>query len=235
VKLVEPPSCSSTSAIVFIGKNKRGNWVVQEQNGLYGGLFVNRAQAVQVRPVREWPSPRNNRRAVARNRARHARQVRLLRSHTSRPDTARRMTRRTAIVQGEPDGSASLGSNREQVVDTMIELTRLSKLHRAIVAGGGRMELYLAPRRRGFICVATAATYRNIYSTYAQPKSLLLLNSQLPCACCRLLLRQEACGRSSQEPNLLFGIGILVLLLSIGISGVSSAHLPFYTRRRYPT
>jgi hypothetical protein len=47
VKLVEPPSCGSASAIVFIGKNKRGHWVAQEQNGLYGGLFVNRAQAVK--------------------------------------------------------------------------------------------------------------------------------------------------------------------------------------------
>jgi len=47
VKLVEPPSCSSASTIVFIGRNSRGNWVVQEQNGLYGGLFVNRAQAVK--------------------------------------------------------------------------------------------------------------------------------------------------------------------------------------------
>jgi hypothetical protein len=47
VKLVEPPSCSSPYAIVFIGKNSRGNWVAQEQNGLYGGLFVNRAQAVK--------------------------------------------------------------------------------------------------------------------------------------------------------------------------------------------
>ena len=47
MKLVEPPSCSSTSAIVFIGKNSRGNWVAQEQNGLYGGLFVNRAQAIK--------------------------------------------------------------------------------------------------------------------------------------------------------------------------------------------
>ncbi len=52
------------------------------------------------------------------------------------------------------------GSNREQVVDTMIELTRLSKLHRAIVAGSDRMELYLALRRRGFIRVATAGTCR---------------------------------------------------------------------------
>jgi hypothetical protein len=47
VKIVEPPSCSSASTIVFIGKNRRGNWVAQEQNGLYGGLFVNRAQAVK--------------------------------------------------------------------------------------------------------------------------------------------------------------------------------------------
>jgi hypothetical protein len=47
VKLVEPPSCSLPSAIVFIGRNSRGNWVAQEQNGLYGGLFVNRAQAVK--------------------------------------------------------------------------------------------------------------------------------------------------------------------------------------------
>jgi hypothetical protein len=47
VKLVEPPSCSSPSAIVFIGQNNRGNWVAQEQNGLYGGLFVNRAQAIK--------------------------------------------------------------------------------------------------------------------------------------------------------------------------------------------
>jgi hypothetical protein len=47
VKLVEPPSCSSASTIVFIGKNSRGNWVAQEQSGLYGGLFVNRAQAIK--------------------------------------------------------------------------------------------------------------------------------------------------------------------------------------------
>jgi len=47
VKLVEPPSCSSASTIVFIGRNSRGHWVAQEQSGLYGGLFVNRAQAVK--------------------------------------------------------------------------------------------------------------------------------------------------------------------------------------------
>ena len=43
--LEEPPSC--TSNIVIIGRNSRGNWVAQEQNGLFGGLFVNRAQAMK--------------------------------------------------------------------------------------------------------------------------------------------------------------------------------------------
>jgi hypothetical protein len=47
VKLVEPPSCSAASAIVLIGRNRRGQWVAQEQNGLYGGLFVNRTQAIK--------------------------------------------------------------------------------------------------------------------------------------------------------------------------------------------
>jgi hypothetical protein len=47
VKLVEPPSCSCPSTIVFIGQNRRGQWVAREQNGLFGGLFVSRAQAVK--------------------------------------------------------------------------------------------------------------------------------------------------------------------------------------------
>ena len=50
--------------------------------------------------------------------------------------------------------------SREQVVETMIGLTRLSSLQRAIVAGSDRMELYLALRRRGFMRVATPATCR---------------------------------------------------------------------------
>ena len=45
MKLVEPPSCSSASTIVFIGKNRRG--LVAQFRGLYGGLFVNRAQAIK--------------------------------------------------------------------------------------------------------------------------------------------------------------------------------------------
>jgi len=52
------------------------------------------------------------------------------------------------------------GQDREQMIDTMIELTRLSKLHRAIVAGSDSLELYLALRRCGFIRVATTATCR---------------------------------------------------------------------------
>ena len=48
MKLVEPPSCSSSAfPLVFIGQNHSGQWVAQEQNGRYGGLFVNRAQAIK--------------------------------------------------------------------------------------------------------------------------------------------------------------------------------------------
>ena len=52
------------------------------------------------------------------------------------------------------------GPSCEPVVDTMIELTRLSNLHRAILAGSDSLELYLALRRRGFIRVSTTETCR---------------------------------------------------------------------------
>lgn len=45
MEIVEPPSCSSP--IVLIGKNSRGQWVAQQKNGLYGGLFAQRADAVR--------------------------------------------------------------------------------------------------------------------------------------------------------------------------------------------
>jgi len=51
-------------------------------------------------------------------------------------------------------------ASQEQVIDTMIELTRLSTQHRAILAGSDSLELYLALRRRGFNRVATTATCR---------------------------------------------------------------------------
>ena len=47
MKLVEPPSRSAAAAIVFIGRNRRGQWVALQQNGLCGGLFVDRTQAIK--------------------------------------------------------------------------------------------------------------------------------------------------------------------------------------------
>jgi hypothetical protein len=40
----EPPSCSSA---FMIGQDSRGNWVVRDQSGLRGGLFVGRAEALR--------------------------------------------------------------------------------------------------------------------------------------------------------------------------------------------
>jgi hypothetical protein len=42
----EPPSCLMPP-IFMIGRDSRGNWVAEEQNGLRGGLFVSRAEAVK--------------------------------------------------------------------------------------------------------------------------------------------------------------------------------------------
>jgi hypothetical protein len=70
------------------------------------------------------------------------------------------MTNRAPIIQESQMVQPQSVSNREQVVDTMIELTRLSNLHRAIIAGSDSLELYLALRRRGFIRVVTTATCR---------------------------------------------------------------------------
>ena len=40
------PSCSRSS-LFLVGRNNRGNWVVQDQSGLCGGLFVDRAEALK--------------------------------------------------------------------------------------------------------------------------------------------------------------------------------------------
>ncbi|MDA9518827.1 hypothetical protein XI06_00300 [Bradyrhizobium sp. CCBAU 11434] len=60
MKLVEPPSCSSLSSIVFIGKNRRGQWIAQEQHGLYGGLFVSRAEALKYALFENGQHPETN-------------------------------------------------------------------------------------------------------------------------------------------------------------------------------
>jgi hypothetical protein len=57
VIVIEPPSCGST--LVFIGKNSRNQWVAQEQRGLFGGLFVNRADAVRYALFENGHHPEN--------------------------------------------------------------------------------------------------------------------------------------------------------------------------------
>jgi hypothetical protein len=70
------------------------------------------------------------------------------------------MTSAAAVTQESQMLQRHSVSNREQVIDTMIELTRLSSQLRAIVVGSDSLELYLALRRRGFARVSTAETCR---------------------------------------------------------------------------
>ena len=45
----EPPSrgCSPASNIFLVGRDSRGHWVVQDERGLCGGLFVDRSNAIR--------------------------------------------------------------------------------------------------------------------------------------------------------------------------------------------
>lgn len=45
MKFSKIPSRSTAASTVLVGRRRQGNWAAREQNGLFGGLFVNRAQA----------------------------------------------------------------------------------------------------------------------------------------------------------------------------------------------
>ena len=103
-------------------------------------------------------------------------------------------------------------SNREQVADTMIDLTRLSHLHRAIVTGRDRMELYLALWRRGFIRVATTATCRiprgqhvvGLVTGQDSPaaiEAVAITPSRNPSIICRPPISARTTGSTSRSPR----------------------------------
>src|SRR5262249_5444189 len=54
----EPPSAPRANSLFRIGKNRRGQWVVQDQSGLCGGLFVSRAEAVKFAMFENGNRPR---------------------------------------------------------------------------------------------------------------------------------------------------------------------------------
>jgi hypothetical protein len=45
MKITEPPACVNPSCF-HVGRNSRGQWVVQDENGTRGGLFIDRKQAL---------------------------------------------------------------------------------------------------------------------------------------------------------------------------------------------
>jgi hypothetical protein len=46
IQEAEPPSCLK-SPLFKVGQDSHRNWVVQDQNGIRGGLFVDRAEALR--------------------------------------------------------------------------------------------------------------------------------------------------------------------------------------------
>ena len=55
----EPPSprSSSHSSLFRVGKDSHGHWVVQDQQGLRGGLFVDRAEALKFAMLENGNGP----------------------------------------------------------------------------------------------------------------------------------------------------------------------------------
>jgi hypothetical protein len=48
MKVSEPPSqCLARYSPMLVGRNSRGHWVARSQDGLCGGLFVNRTEALR--------------------------------------------------------------------------------------------------------------------------------------------------------------------------------------------
>jgi hypothetical protein len=43
----EPPSRNGSQSCFLVGKDSQGHWVVKDQKGLRGGIFVDRAQALK--------------------------------------------------------------------------------------------------------------------------------------------------------------------------------------------
>jgi hypothetical protein len=59
-KSCEPPlrPLSRSSSLLFIGTDSRGNWVVRDQAGLCGGLFINRSEALRFAMLENRRRPR---------------------------------------------------------------------------------------------------------------------------------------------------------------------------------
>jgi len=47
VQVLASHSSDCASPIVFVGTNRAGNWVVREQRGAFGGLFISRSEALK--------------------------------------------------------------------------------------------------------------------------------------------------------------------------------------------
>ncbi|PJG51485.1 hypothetical protein CVM73_30855 [Bradyrhizobium forestalis] len=47
IEALDSRSSDCAPPIVFVGRNRAGNWVAREKRGAFGGLFINRAEALK--------------------------------------------------------------------------------------------------------------------------------------------------------------------------------------------
>jgi hypothetical protein len=57
MKKGEPPSSNGSNSHFLVGRDSHGHWVVQDQSGRRGGLFIDRAEALKYAMFENGRSP----------------------------------------------------------------------------------------------------------------------------------------------------------------------------------
>ncbi|MBM7488010.1 hypothetical protein ACVWWI_006443 [Bradyrhizobium sp. USDA 3686] len=59
IQVHDTRSSDCAPPIVFVGKNRAGNWIAREKRGAFGGLFINRAEALKYALFKNGRQPEN--------------------------------------------------------------------------------------------------------------------------------------------------------------------------------
>jgi hypothetical protein len=59
IQVLDSRSSDCAPPIVYVGRNRAGNWVARETRGAFGGLFIDRLEALKYALFRNGRHPEN--------------------------------------------------------------------------------------------------------------------------------------------------------------------------------
>nr|WP_271596004.1 hypothetical protein [Bradyrhizobium sp. CCBAU 25360] len=59
IQVLDSGSSDCAPPIVYVGRNRAGNWVACEKRGAFGGLFINRVEALKYALFKNGCHPEN--------------------------------------------------------------------------------------------------------------------------------------------------------------------------------